>query len=92
MPLLEDRTAAFIVRIWCESRESPGAEVWRGSIEHVGSGQRAYFRELDAVTRFLQPHIEALGVDPGAQLLERFGTLLDERGDDATRPSPPLTP
>lgn len=92
MPLLEDRTAAFIVRIWCESRESPGAEVWRGSIEHVGSGQRAYFRELDAVTRFLQPHIEAFGVDPGAQLLERFETLMDERDETATRPLPPSTP
>jgi hypothetical protein len=63
MPLFEDRSAAFIVRVWCESGETPGAvRAWRGSIEHVASGQRSFFTELDVVIAFMQPHLTQLGI------------------------------
>ena len=45
MALLEDRTAVFIVRVWCERGDGDAAVTeWRGSVEHIQSGQRAFFR------------------------------------------------
>jgi len=62
--LLEDRTSAFIVRIWIEQREVAGAPVpWRGSIEHVASGESRYVTNLDEITGFVRPFLEAMGVD-----------------------------
>ena len=82
MPLFEDRSASFIVRVWCESGdgEPDSVRAWRGAIEHVPSGQRAFFQELDAVTAFMKPHLVALGIEEP----ERFW----ERMDDAAAPSP----
>lgn len=84
MPLFEDRSAAFIVRVWCESGGELPAVVraWRGSIEHVASGQRTFFTELDAVIAFMRPHLVALGIEePG-----RFWEHVD---DLAAPPGPP---
>ena len=39
----------FIVRMWSES-DSPDSIHWRGSVEHIASGQKFYFtsvRDLD---------------------------------------------
>jgi hypothetical protein len=47
MKTLDERTHAFVVRLWEERREDPGAErQWRGSIEEVRSGARFYFVNL----------------------------------------------
>ncbi len=77
MPLFEDRSAAFIVRVWCESGgEIAGAvRAWRGSIEHVASGERAFFQELDAVIAFMKPHLVALGIDEPSRFWERVDDL-----------------
>ncbi len=62
--LLEDNTAAYIVRVWIEQREVEGAPVaWRGSIEHVGSGRVKYITDLDEITRFVRPFLEVMGVE-----------------------------
>jgi hypothetical protein len=46
---------SFIVRVWCETEEPGDKEhTWRGSVEHVGSGLRLHFYDLDGVTRFIQ--------------------------------------
>lgn len=88
MPLFEDRSAAFIVRIWCESGEVPGTVgAWRGSIEHVASGERTFFTELDAVIAFLRPHLLRLGIEDPA----RFWEHVDDLGDTAV-PAIPLQP
>ena len=64
MALLDDRSAAFIVRVWCERGDGPGDRVrdWRGSIEHVESGERVFFRELHVMTEFMSRRLQALGV------------------------------
>jgi hypothetical protein len=54
----EDDTQVFIVRFWRESRELEGAHpIWRGSVEHVPSGQRVYvknYKEVeDAISSFV---------------------------------------
>lgn len=79
MPLFEDRSAAFIVRVWCESGgELPGAvRAWRGSIEHVAAGERVFFKELDAVIAFMKPHLVALGIDEPSRFWERVDDLAD---------------
>jgi hypothetical protein len=84
MALLENHTASFIVRIWCESSESGSAcGEWRGSIEHVPSGQRGFFRDLGAVGRFIKPHLEQLGIDTRS----RFWQLADDEPEP--NPAPP---
>jgi hypothetical protein len=77
MPLFEDRSAAFIVRVWCESGgEVPGAvRAWRGSIEHVATGERSFFMDLDAVTAFMRPHLVRLGIDEPNRFWERVDDL-----------------
>ncbi|MBK6005007.1 hypothetical protein JJB11_02780 [Ramlibacter ginsenosidimutans] len=68
MPLLQDQTDAFIVRVWCEPNRArtPPFE-WRGSIEHVESGRRAYFRDAAAIAAFIQPYIDQLLASQPAQ-------------------------
>lgn len=77
MPLFEDRSAAFIVRVWCESGgEVPGAvRAWRGSIEHVASGERSFFMNLDAVSAFMLPHLVRLGIEEPTRFWERVDDL-----------------
>ncbi len=52
----EDRHL-FIVRVWREeSQATPGGQ-WRGSVEHVPSGQRVHFVSLDALTAFVSKYL-----------------------------------
>ena len=54
---------AFIVRIWMETRELRDAEpIWRGVIEHVGSGARVYFDQLEQIAVHVMPYLEAMGI------------------------------
>jgi len=80
MALLDDRSAAFIVRVWCERGDSPGGDVldWRGSIEHVESGERVFFRELAVVNEFMTAHLRALGVESPNRFWDRLFPI-DER-------------
>lgn len=83
MALLEDRTAVFIVRVWCERGDSesssqPTLSEWRGSVEHVQSGQRAFFRHLDAVCEFMKPHLEGIGIDAQQRFWERISSVIDD--------------
>lgn len=87
MPLLEDRTASFIVRIWREGGEAPGAlGDWRGSIEHVHSGQRAFFRDLAAIVQFMRPHLADLGIDTAS----RFWDLMADDSPSEDAPASPM--
>jgi hypothetical protein len=58
-------THSFVVRIWNDASNSPEiAASWRGSIDHVGSGKRVYFRDLQKMMRFIQ---DSAGVDFDSQ-------------------------
>jgi hypothetical protein len=64
MPLFDEHTQVFIVRIWREPREIEGAAPeWRGVIEHVPDGKRRYLKNLAEVTDFIAPYLEQLGVE-----------------------------
>lgn len=97
MALLEDRTAVFIVRVWCERGDGDGDAgpvEWRGSVEHIESGQRAFFRNLDAVLEFVRPHLEGIGIDAQQRFWERICTALDDAPPAApvAIPIPPAAP
>ncbi len=65
--LLDDNSSAFIVRVWVEHREIEDAAItWRGSIEHVASGRVKYLTDLDEISQFIRPFLEALGVTFGS--------------------------
>ncbi len=40
----ERQTISFVVRLWVEPRQ--GKPHWRGQIERVGSGEKAYFQDV----------------------------------------------
>jgi hypothetical protein len=37
--------------------------IWRGDIEHIQSGARAYFDQLDQIAIFLMPYLEEMGIE-----------------------------
>jgi len=58
MRSFEDHVHSFVIRVWQEPRELEGAGAeWRGRIEHVQSGERAYFRSLDKMLEFMMAHL-----------------------------------
>ena len=62
MRSFQEHANSFVVRIWLEPREIEGADPeWRGRIEHVESGDRAYFRGLDKMVEFMVGHLDGLG-------------------------------
>jgi hypothetical protein len=45
------------MRLWLEPREIEGAEPeWRGTIEHVASGEHCAFQKLDIMLSFMTKH------------------------------------
>jgi hypothetical protein len=52
----EDRHL-FIVRIWREDSQSAPGGQWRGSVEHVPSGQRIHFVSLETLTEFMRAYM-----------------------------------
>lgn len=63
MPPLQETTRVFIIRIWREARSTPEANPeWRGVIENVAKGKRAYFRDLEEIIDFIRPELEEMGV------------------------------
>jgi hypothetical protein len=78
MALLEDRTAVFIVRIWREHGDADSAVAeWRGTVEHVESGQRGFFRHLDLILEFMKPHLRAIGIDAEQRFWERISSAME---------------
>ena len=56
---LENDTQSFIIRIWHERvDEEKNITVWRGSIDHVGTGKRLYFHDLNGIARFIQDYLQ----------------------------------
>jgi hypothetical protein len=48
-------TYSFVVKIWRERRELAGGEpLWRGRVDYVQGGERAYFHRLDRLIAFFK--------------------------------------
>lgn len=64
MSLFEDTTVAFIVRIWFEPAElAAGQPHRRGAIEHLRSGKRHYFIDLQEIVHFIAAQLTELGAE-----------------------------
>ena len=62
---MEEESQVFIIRIWREPREIPGATpLIRGVISHLNSGNEKYLKGLDQILKFVRPYQEALGAFP----------------------------
>jgi hypothetical protein len=58
MSLLEDNTAVFVIRIWFERRQSEkGRDEWRGVVEHMLTGERRYFTNLEEIAAVIEPYL-----------------------------------
>lgn len=52
--MLENTTHSFIVRIWAEPREVANEQpAFRGMVQHVLSGERAYFQNFEEMIAFM---------------------------------------
>ena len=63
MKYFAETTHSFIVRLWLEPSELTEArkgsqEEWRGMIEHVASGEKRYFREMDVMVSFIAGYLD----------------------------------
>lgn len=74
--MVQGDTHSFIVRIWHEALDREGNIIaWRGSIDHVGGGDRFYFDDLDRLVQFMREQVGlngqhsqspvTVGLDPG---------------------------
>ncbi len=53
----------FIVRFWREESEGASGGQWRGSVEHVPTGQRAHFVSLDVLDAFISKQLNNTEAD-----------------------------
>lgn len=64
MTLFEAETHSFLLRLWRENRDDPKLPAeWRGSIDHIQSGQRYYFRDLAEIGRIVTTYLGE-GINP----------------------------
>ena len=56
--IFEEDTHVFIIRTWNERREIAGAlPKWRGTIEHVPSGERQSLQKVEDICLFIRPYL-----------------------------------
>jgi hypothetical protein len=52
---VREDTYAFVIRIWHEAVDKGGRVIaWRGSIQHVGTGERLHFDDIDEMSDFIR--------------------------------------
>jgi hypothetical protein len=52
-----DSRHLFIVRFWREESDSAPGGQWRGSVEHIPTGQRAHFVSLEVLNTFISQRL-----------------------------------
>ena len=61
--MLDTTPHSFIVKVWIEeTAQEAGRATWRGHITHVPGGERRYLENLQDIPTFVQPYLEAMGV------------------------------
>jgi hypothetical protein len=56
-PLPDDgRSHLFLVRLWWEPDEREASGEWRGSVEHVATREKRYFRDSAVLLEFVGTH------------------------------------
>ena len=53
-PIPGDRHShLFLVRLWWEPGDHDASGEWRGSVEHVATREKRYFREIEGLAEFV---------------------------------------
>lgn len=74
---LDERSYAFVVKIWEERRDISGAgPSWRGSVDDVQTGTRHYFDSLLGLTDYLN---KRSGMTRGSRWRQRVGACVRRR-------------
>jgi hypothetical protein len=69
MKSLDERSHTFVVRIWQERRDLADAvPMWRGRVDDVKSGSRAYFTSLQQLMDYLIGRAEGDAQAPSLSL------------------------
>jgi hypothetical protein len=55
----ERRTISFVIRLWVEPAPEQDTPLWRGQIEHVGSGETMHFQIPTPLLEFFVEHLRA---------------------------------
>lgn len=79
----------FVVRIWQEPSSSAPPGQWRGSAEHVPTGQRFYFANIEELNRCILGQMNKAAVGLFAQPLNAVKAE-DERAPDPKEAAPTL--
>lgn len=58
----DEPVQSFIVRIWLEHSGEDQEPQWRGSVQHVRSGEKRYVDDMEEIVAFLTSHVGAIGV------------------------------
>jgi len=59
MDLSESTLHSFIIKLWLEADgEKSEANIWRGYITHVPTGDRRYLKNLSDITDFVQEYLD----------------------------------
>lgn len=63
MKSFQENSHAFIIRVWLEPREIEGERPeWRGTVEHVLSGERRSVHKMEEVVAFIASYMQDWGV------------------------------
>jgi hypothetical protein len=66
----------FIIRIRAVHREIQGAvPVWRGEIEHLNTGRKAFLKALTEIIPFIRPVLEEMGIETSDQVVGNLNWL-----------------
>lgn len=53
---------SFVVKIWAKEVKDPRSDAsWRGSVTHVGTGERRYIQRLMQIPYFIAPYVNEIG-------------------------------
>jgi len=55
---LKRRYASFLVRVWQEPGDEDHAAGWRGSVEHVQTGEKRFFNSMESLLAYLRAMAE----------------------------------
>jgi hypothetical protein len=57
----ESNVHSFIIKLWFEKASRVA---WHGQITHLPGGEQRYLKNLDEISAFIQPFLEAKGDSP----------------------------
>ena len=58
----ENTACSFVVRIWVDTDDEPMAQLWRGRVTAIPSGDQKYFDDLSELNDFIAAYLQRIGV------------------------------